>query len=697
MPGLDLRVRSPRDLKAAFDKAKKERDTRKKNKYRDDLIDRLKNPKLPDFKYDLGDLNLTPSEEKEVEESRADEPMGQAQPSNEIKERKDYKLPVPYFKYNIKTGLIDVVLYSPKSKDFDEYIFDISRDPEFSQIHHDSDGEIVKNKRSDKQSATSKFDKEILCKEYTTIVYGSAAIRIDGKVNDKSHSETAKFKVPALNMKSAADRKKMCGYQETTTVTDQVDQDRTAPETENRFAPEDELTKKVKVKFDVKVNRPIDGKDAEVLKPALNWAFDLTRDLVNLLPNIDKDQQEDIYEKTKDSRDDLVDRIQDAYPGKWPGFKKIFVDLRESVEVTADVTPDEANDTNLDDAANGLFDVNFDYTLMLRLAKKVNWREIPTYAPSVIQEVAEQEEEAEAEAQEEAETPVDRLTTIADVEIPEVALEVEPLDEIEELILEEDEVSTEQEETIDEIQTEVDENLVDNINNLWDYSYEYEIPEFDFTVCQRNYDPVADGTFIDLAYDSSNIESLAAHCLKANNIIGGYPDGTFRKDKEVNRAEAAKFLMVSKFINIDNVMAEFNMEPFVEKFPDVPAGQWYTEFVTVANRTGVIKGYSDGTYKPGNTVNTAEFFKMLLAANPTNLSDSQLDFLQYEYESPLVDSGQWYSPYFYVVDKENLLESREGHEVSIDPSAPMTRGEVAVAIFKYLRDVTPDSELLIRR
>ena len=155
--------------------------------------------------------------------------------------------------------------------------------------------------------------------------------------------------------------------------------------------------------------------------------------------------------------------------------------------------------------------------------------------------------------------------------------------------------------------------------------------------------------------------------------------------------------MVSKFMNIENVMTQFNMESFVEKFPDVPAGQWYTEFVTVANRTGVINGYQDGTYKPGNNVNTAEFFKMLLAANPTNLSESQLDFLQYEYESSVVESGQWYSQYFYVVDKVNLLESREGHEVSIDPSAPMTRGEVAVAIFKYLRDVTPDSELLRNR
>ena len=52
------------------------------------------------------------------------------------------------------------------------------------------------------------------------------------------------------------------------------------------------------------------------------------------------------------------------------------------------------------------------------------------------------------------------------------------------------------------------------------------------------------------------------------------------------------------------------MVSFEQKFMDVPGDQWYTPFVTVAERNSVIKGYGDGRFRPGNTVNTAEFFKM---------------------------------------------------------------------------------------
>ena len=695
-PGLGLNLYSPADYNKAFEENKKERNRTKKEKNRKDLIDRLSNPEFPDFKYDLDDINLTTSEEKEVEnERRRAEKLGTKTMDDDkkTKVKKDYRVSTPSFYYDYKSGTVKVDLYAPKSFDFDQYIFDVSVDKESALIEDSMDGQKAKFNNKKKQTQTVSA-KDLLCKDYSLNVYGSAAVVENGKVVSGSQSRVANFRIPALTMKSSDSRKKMCEYKESTTLTDQVDQD-TNTDRENRYAPDSKLNKKVKVKFDLNTKSPITGKDAGVLRPSLNWAFDLTRDLVSLVPNLSEDKKEDLYEKTKENRDDLVDRIQTAYPGKWPGFKEIFLDLRESVEVEADTSSD---DSDLDEAANGLFDVNFDYTLMLTLAKKVKWNDIPTYSPEVLEEVEEQEEAADTQIEEEAESPVDTLITIADVDLPDLTVAIDPIDLSDDLIYESEEVPTEQSDVADGIQSQSDKDLTENLNNLWDYNFEYEIPEFDFSVCQRSYDPVTDGTFTDLAYNQNDVESLAAHCLKANNIIGGYSDFTFRPEKLVNRAEAAKFLMVSKFFSIEEVFNEFAKESFVEVFPDVPANQWYTEFVTVANRTGVINGYMDSTYKPANTVSTGEFFKMLLSANPTGLTDSQIDFLKSQEQTLVpVDGSVWGPEFFYVVQKFNLLESRTGSQTSVDFNAPMTRGEVSVAIFKYLRDVTPDSELLINR
>ena len=42
-------------------------------------------------------------------------------------------------------------------------------------------------------------------------------------------------------------------------------------------------------------------------------------------------------------------------------------------------------------------------------------------------------------------------------------------------------------------------------------------------------------------------------------------------------------------------------------FTDVPGGAWYEEAVTAMESDGVLNGYGDGTFRPGNTITAAEF------------------------------------------------------------------------------------------
>lgn len=49
-------------------------------------------------------------------------------------------------------------------------------------------------------------------------------------------------------------------------------------------------------------------------------------------------------------------------------------------------------------------------------------------------------------------------------------------------------------------------------------------------------------------------------------------------------------------------------------FSDVTEDDWFFDYVSTAVSLGIIQGYDDGTFKPAQTVNRAEAMKMLLAA-----------------------------------------------------------------------------------
>lgn len=94
-------------------------------------------------------------------------------------------------------------------------------------------------------------------------------------------------------------------------------------------------------------------------------------------------------------------------------------------------------------------------------------------------------------------------------------------------------------------------------------------------------------------------------------IIEGYDDETFDPGAEINRAEAMKILVGAYFIGKDDsVLLAYN---YIDDSPfeDAPTGQWYSSYVMYAYYEGVIGGYADGTFGPGNSMTRAEFSKVI--------------------------------------------------------------------------------------
>ena len=84
--------------------------------------------------------------------------------------------------------------------------------------------------------------------------------------------------------------------------------------------------------------------------------------------------------------------------------------------------------------------------------------------------------------------------------------------------------------------------------------------------------------------------------LSGKDIITGYPDGTFKPNKSITRAEFAA--IASKYIK--------NPKAADETFSDVPMNHWAKDAIAMVKAEGWISGYTDGTFKPDAPITRAE-------------------------------------------------------------------------------------------
>ena len=124
------------------------------------------------------------------------------------------------------------------------------------------------------------------------------------------------------------------------------------------------------------------------------------------------------------------------------------------------------------------------------------------------------------------------------------------------------------------------------------------------------------GTYEPPAPDSSHpFSDIAGHWaedwmeeLYDVGLTSGYPDGTYRPQNQVTRAEMAVFLLRAKH------GAEYSPPAASgSAFSDV-AGHWAEGWIEQLAEEGITGGYPDGTYRPNNPVTRAEMAVFLVRA-----------------------------------------------------------------------------------
>lgn len=155
---------------------------------------------------------------------------------------------------------------------------------------------------------------------------------------------------------------------------------------------------------------------------------------------------------------------------------------------------------------------------------------------------------------------------------------------------------------------------------------------------------------------------LGIDYVKSKGIMVGDPDGTFRPDDPINRAELMKVLMESRFKGQSTGGG---------CFPDVQY-DWYGKYVCTAKSKEIVSGYPDGYFRPGNPVNFVEALKMIEGA--------------YGY-SVTPDPSKWYKPYVQAIDRDMMIP-----DMIYGYGKQITRADVAEMITRF--DKKNDGSLL---
>ncbi len=173
---------------------------------------------------------------------------------------------------------------------------------------------------------------------------------------------------------------------------------------------------------------------------------------------------------------------------------------------------------------------------------------------------------------------------------------------------------------------------------------------------------------------ASHFAKDAITFLSDRNVLTGYSDGTFKPDRQVNRAEALKVIASTFIPKTENVQRKSTA------FTDIPDNAWYLPSIEWALTKKVIDGPPAKTaFAPNRTVTKAEFLKMLFAANGIDMNS--FGDISLPLATDTTDTKAWYYPVIrYAIATGTTMASDAG---LIGPNRELTRGDVAVLLHRF--------------
>lgn len=155
----------------------------------------------------------------------------------------------------------------------------------------------------------------------------------------------------------------------------------------------------------------------------------------------------------------------------------------------------------------------------------------------------------------------------------------------------------------------------------------------------------------------------AISSLTEKGVINGYPDGSFKPDQAITRAEFAK--LVSKTFGYSTQTQA--------KFDDVSSEHWASGFINAVSEKKIMNAFSDGNFKPDQTLNRAQVATMI--SRILNMGKEEEQYGDWAASFTDVPSGHWAFRYIEIAKKLELLPS--SYQTQFHPDYAVTRAEAA--------------------
>ncbi|WP_244935637.1 amidase family protein [Paenibacillus glycanilyticus] len=152
--------------------------------------------------------------------------------------------------------------------------------------------------------------------------------------------------------------------------------------------------------------------------------------------------------------------------------------------------------------------------------------------------------------------------------------------------------------------------------------------------------------------------------LVKKGLLAGYPDGTFRPDLGITRAEALKVLAI-----------QLGLQSQASSFSDVPSTHWAAGFIGAAQKSGLMNGYADGKFRPDDQLNRAEMAALVARAFQFSGSSNTA--------FPDVQAGNWAHTYIEALIANKIVTGYA--DGTFRPDSAITRAEFATMITRVLQ------------
>lgn len=152
--------------------------------------------------------------------------------------------------------------------------------------------------------------------------------------------------------------------------------------------------------------------------------------------------------------------------------------------------------------------------------------------------------------------------------------------------------------------------------------------------------------------------------LSGEQIITGFNDGTFRPNNTVTRVQAA--IMIARALGLENQDQA--------KFTDVDNRVTGAKYIAAAEEAGIIKGYSDGTFRPYYTVTRGQMAIFLDRA--FTMTDGKTN--------PFKDVGKKMAAYQSILNVAESGVAGGYSDGTYRPNDPVTRGQFSAFMARAL-------------